>query len=290
MGLRVRALAKLNLTLEVLNKRADGYHELRTVFQTISIGDTLDVDFTPARKTVLELESSIEIPNNLVLRAAGAVLDAMRVKARVRFRLTKRIPMGGGLGGGSTDAAAVLMALPAMARRPLRLERLVEIGAQLGSDIPFFLIGGCALGLGRGTELYPLPDLPRVHGLLVAPPVHSSTAEAYQALNRTTEPLEGPDLARRMLLSDDWREHAVNDFEDAVFARHPELGKIRRKLERLGAKPARMTGSGAALFGIFDSTEDVTKARAALAEHPSYPFSFVGRKQYRAMWARRLAP
>jgi len=288
MGLRVRALAKINLTLEVLNKRADGYHELRTVFQTISIGDTLEVEFTPARKTAIELESSVDIPNNLVVRAAEAVLAAIRVKAQVRFKLTKRIPMGGGLGGGSTDAAAVLMALPVLANRPVPLERLMEVGAELGSDVPFFLIGGCALGLGRGTELYPLPDLPRAHGLLVTPEVHSSTADAYKALHRTADAPVRPNLTRKMLLAGDWRAHAMNDFEDAVFAQHPELAGIRRKLVKLGAKPARMTGSGAAIFGIFDDRQLAMKAREALGGYDSNAFSFVGRRQYQAIWAKQL--
>ncbi len=220
--------------------------------------------------------------------AAEAVLAAIRVKAHVRFKLTKRIPMGGGLGGGSTDAAAVLMAIPALANRPVPLERLIEIGAQLGSDIPFFLIGGCALGLGRGTELYPLPDLPRAHGLLVTPAVHSSTAEAYKALNRTMEAPLRPDLTRKMLLAADWRTCAMNDFEDAVFAQHPELAAIQRKLAKIGANPARMTGSGAAVFGIFESRELAMEAREALAAYESQLFSFVGRQQYRAMWAKRL--
>jgi 4-diphosphocytidyl-2-C-methyl-D-erythritol kinase len=288
MGLRVRALAKINLTLEVLNKRADGYHELRTVFQTISIGDTLEVEFTLARKTVIELESSVDIPDNLVVRAAEAVLAAIRVKAHVRFKLTKRIPMGGGLGGGSTDAAAVLMALPALANRSVPLERLMAIGAELGSDVPFFLVGGCALGLGRGTELYPLPDLPRAHGLLVTPPVHSSTVEGYKALHRTEEAPVRPNLTRKMLLAADWRARAMNDFEDVVFAQHPELKAIQRKLAQLGAKPALMTGSGAAVFGIFENRELVMKAREALGAYDSLPFSFVGGRQYRRMWGKQL--
>jgi 4-diphosphocytidyl-2-C-methyl-D-erythritol kinase len=288
MGLRVRALAKINLTLEVLNKRADGYHELRTVFQTISIGDTMEIEFSPARKTVIELESSVDIPNNLVVRAAEAVLAAIRVKAHVRFKLTKRIPMGGGLGGGSTDAAAVLMTLPALANRSVPLERLMEVGAELGSDVPFFLIGGCALGLGRGTELYPLPDLPRAHGLLVTPAVHSSTAEGYKALHRTEEAPVRPNLTRKMLLAADWRARAMNDFEDVVFAQHPELKAIQRKLAQLGAKPALMTGSGAAVFGIFENRELVMKAREALGAYDSLPFSFVGGRQYRRMWGKQL--
>ncbi len=178
----VRALAKVNLDLRVLGKRPDGYHELRTVFQTISLADNLDVSFTPARRTHVRV-SGCEIPNNLVERAASLCLDAMRVTGTVEFRLRKRIPMGAGLGGGSSDAAAVLIALPVLAGRRLETDALIRLAAQLGSDVGFFLLGGAAVGLGRGEELYPLPDFRPVCGVLIAPGVHSSTGEAYAALD-----------------------------------------------------------------------------------------------------------
>src|SRR5581483_2944805 len=155
---RLRSLAKINLGLHVLHKRADGYHELRTIFHTISLADTLDVEFTPGRGARIELESDIDVPpaDNLVTRAAQLLFDALKIRGQVRFRLTKRIPMGGGLGGGSGNAASVLLALPVLAGRRPSLDELAEYGAQLGSDVPFFLYGGASLGLGRGHELYPL--------------------------------------------------------------------------------------------------------------------------------------
>ncbi len=151
---RLRSLAKVNLDLRVLHKRADGFHELRTVFQTISLADTIDIEYEPARRTVLELDDPLAIPDNLILRAARAALDAMKVHARVRFRLQKRIPMGGGLGGGSSNAAAVLLALPVLAGRRIPFDRLLDLGGELGSDVPFFLTGGTAVAIGRGTEFY----------------------------------------------------------------------------------------------------------------------------------------
>src|SRR3954466_13387262 len=189
---RVRALAKINLDLRVLGKRADGYHELRTVFQTVSLADTLDLAFTPSRTTSIELEDAAEIPDNLVARAAQLVMDAMGKTGRVEMQLEKRIPMGAGLGGGSSDAAAVLLALPVLARRSLPLEQLCRIGEQLGSDVPFFLLGGTAVGIGRGTDLFPLPDGRPRAGVIVAPGIHVSTAGAYAALSRrlTTESQE----------------------------------------------------------------------------------------------------
>jgi hypothetical protein len=154
---RVRALAKLNLDLRVLGKRPDGYHELRTIFQTISLADSLEIAFTPGRKTVVELQDSLAIPDNLVTRAAHLAMEAMGAGGCVEIRLTKRIPMGAGLGGGSSDAAAVLLALPVLAGRKLDLAKLSELGQQLGSDVPFFLLGGTAVGIGRGTNSFPSP-------------------------------------------------------------------------------------------------------------------------------------
>src|SRR5215472_11809643 len=138
-SVKLKVLAKINLDIRVLHKRPDGFHELRTVFQTISLADSLQIDYQAARRTKLELDGNVNIPDNLILRAAQAVLDATKTHAHIRFRLEKRIPMGGGLGGGSSDAAAVLLALPVLARKaaPVR-----QIAADLGSDVPFFLEGG----------------------------------------------------------------------------------------------------------------------------------------------------
>src|SRR5262249_43571712 len=153
----LRALAKLNLDLRILHKRPDGFHELRTVFQTISLADIIKVSFTPGRKTEIALDDPLAIPDNLIVRAAKAVLDDTRTTGTVRLQLTKRIPMGGGLGGGSSDAAAILLALPVLiGKRP---PHLPQIAVSLGSDVPYFLEGGTALGLGRGEELYPLEEV-----------------------------------------------------------------------------------------------------------------------------------
>ena len=180
----VPCLAKLNLDLRVLHKRSDGFHEVRTVYQTISLEDTLEIQFRPSKSIEIELDSSVEIDDNIVLKAARAVLEYMDFNAAVRFKLNKAIPMGAGLGGGSSNGAAVLMALPALARRRLEIGELQRLASWLGSDVPFFLYGGTALGLGRGTELYPLTDLPPHTGIVVSTGIHVSTAQAYQDLGR----------------------------------------------------------------------------------------------------------
>lgn len=284
---RLKAFAKINLTLEVLNKRPDGYHNLRTVFQTISLADTLEIQFVRSRKTEIELDSSVDIANNLVIRAAHAVLDAMKSTAKIRFQLTKRIPMGGGLGGGSTDAAAVLLALPALAGRTLPLEDLLKIAERLGSDVPFFLSGGCALGLGCGADVTVLPDPDQVSGLLISPPVHVSTPEAFASLNRP-ETLPAGAMKPRLFDSKKWTEFCVNHFEESVFDRHPELGAIKQKLRKMGARPALMTGSGAAIFGMFDDPSGLASAAARFPGCIVHPFTFISRRRYQAIWRKQL--
>jgi 4-diphosphocytidyl-2-C-methyl-D-erythritol kinase len=283
--IRVPAYAKLNLGLRVLYRRPDGFHELRTVFQTISLADRLDVEFTPSRTTRIQIEGTREIVDNLVERACRLALDAMKVHAHVRFTLRKTIPMGAGLGGGSSDAAAVLLALPVLARKRLPAAALA---AQLGSDVPFFLHGGTALGLGRGEELYPLPDLPAARGLLVVPNVHSSTAEAYRDLSSTLTSI-GLQNKLDSFQREVWRAGVDrNDFEEVVFARHPELKRIKERLCRLGAKPAAMTGSGSAIFGIFADSEKLNRAQKSFPETTVFPISFLSRAQYRSAWRRAL--
>jgi 4-diphosphocytidyl-2-C-methyl-D-erythritol kinase len=301
---RVRSFAKINLDLRVLNKRADGYHELRTVFQTISLADTIHIEYTRSQRTHITVEGNLDIPDNLVVRAAEAVFDATRAAGTVKFNLRKRIPIGAGLGGGSSNAAAVLLALPALAGKRLPIEVLRSLAEQLGSDVPFFLHGGAALGIGRGTELYPLPDPPALPGVLVAPGVHVSTADAYRGLERalTTTTLDfdtgsfqsfvwglGEECPAR-----DWRTLASNDFEGAVFRKYPKLKNIKQELGRSGARPAMMTGSGSALFGLYDSSEECEKAVTAFQSRPSvrrcgiFRISLVSRRRYQSIWRRQL--
>ena len=304
---RVPSHAKLNLDLRVLHKRPDGYHEIRTVFQTISVHDTLEIAVEPAARTGITLDCNVEIPGNLVVTAARALLQRLRTSARVHFRLWKRIPMGGGLGGGSSNAAAVLLALPPLLGQRLRWDAALEIAAGLGSDVPFFLVGGTALGLGRGTELYPLADAPRSPGLLIAPGVHVSTAAAYADLARPaalTEPLLLRDINRFQRCV--WQlgvsgeggsgggvpEDFHNDFEAVVFRRHPRLRRLRAALEKAGARTARMTGSGSTLFGLFASAGERDRAAGAWdqgRDGAALPFTFVTRAQYGSIW-RGLGP
>lgn len=289
---RLRAFAKLNLSLRVLYKRPDTYHELRTVFQTVSLADELSIRFVKARQTSIRIDGAPHIPDNLVERAARLILEAMQIHADVHFDLKKHIPAGAGLGGGSTDAAAVLLALPVLAGKRVTVTELSSIAASLGSDVPFFLNGGTALGLGRGEELYPLPDRSARFVLLIAPNVHSSTAEAYRDLSQTLTlvPLQNKLDSFQQEVWQSGEAVPVNDFEEVVFARHPELRRIKDRLKRAGAVSALMTGSGSSVFGIFRDRADLLRAQKSLRDENSFAISFLSRLQYQAAWRRALKP
>jgi 4-diphosphocytidyl-2-C-methyl-D-erythritol kinase len=296
---RLRSLAKINLDLRVLGKRSDGFHELRTIFQTISLADTLHVELQRGR-TKFDLKSNLDIPGNIVLKAADILMKATRSTGRLSITLTKRIPLGGGLGGGSSNAAAILLALPVLLGKRVPLEKLTELGAELGSDVPFFLTGGTALGIGRGAEVYPLPHAPVHPGLLIAPGIHSSTAEAYRALQRkdlVEIPLSNVNSFQSFVFglqepATSPQPPAINDFETVVFHQHPQLKSIKGKLLKLGAWRAMMTGSGSALFGLFPSSESRDRAaewfRKEFNNYQVHPFAMVNRSRYQALWRRQL--
>jgi 4-diphosphocytidyl-2-C-methyl-D-erythritol kinase len=303
----VPSFAKLNLDLRVLHRRSDGFHELRTIFQTISLCDRLKIQFKRAKQTSIELDSTVELEDNIILKAARAVLEYMDVSAHVRFSLEKNIPIGAGLGGGSSNAATVLVSLPALAGKRLNGKVLQRLASWLGSDVPFFLYGGTALGLGRGTELYPLPDLDAHYGVVMPGGIHISTAEAYAGLGRPRL-LTDDGSVNDSLTSDDgfpilgefqavaWALASLplsevglqNDFEAAVLAKHPALVKMTQQLRRHGANPVRMSGSGSAFFGL---TENLAQAKEIARDlSGAIPIKFVTRRDYRNQWADALGP
>jgi len=294
---RVRALAKINLDLRVLNRRPDGFHELRTVFQTVSLADTLEIAYRPCEGARVTVRSRPEIPDNLVERAARMVLEAAGLRGEVEISLRKRIPMGAGLAGGSSDAAAVLLALPVLAGARLEMESLIDLAGRLGSDVPFFLLGGRAVGLGRGCELYPLPEPRGGWALVLAPQLHVSTAEAYAALGRVLT-VEPPANMINSFQSWIWTQLAVpadgpvtgrNDFEAVVAERYPVLASLRRKLRAAGTASVSLSGSGAALYGLFQTRKQADRARRAFGDEAQV-VSLVSRARYRGLWQRWLEP
>jgi 4-diphosphocytidyl-2-C-methyl-D-erythritol kinase len=302
---RIPALAKINLRLEILGKRPDGFHELRTIFQTISLKDELRLKSTP--KPAIELQvlgndslSKEPVERNLVYRAVDALRRELRIGAGVAIELRKSIPAGRGLGGGSSDAAAAMIGYLRLGKTQLPRERLFELAAALGADVPFFLEGGSALGIGKGDEIYPLPDIPKRHLLVVSPKaIHVPTPDAYRWLNspelnsQLNHSLRGPQLTnsdgthkllRFCALSWSLQDSPLlNDFEDAVFQRHPRLAEIKRDLLKNGATEALLAGSGSAVIGVFPSPAKARRAAVGFPLDQTFVCETVSRDSYRRL-------
>ncbi len=262
------APAKVNLFLRVLRRRGDGFHELETLFQAVGLSDLVVVT-RMGDELVLEVEGPDLGPTerNLAFRAARAFLEAAGERAGIHIHLTKRIPAGAGLGGGSSDAAAVLRCLAELFPDAARNLDLGRIAVGLGSDVPFFLgRSTLALGRGRGELLEALPALEERPVVLVLPPVHVPTGPAYGALAVQREAGFGPPEVERRLgprLPGSWDDIAVrahNDFEMVVPLLHPEVARALAALSGTGGRPTLLSGSGAACFGVYP---DPTSARAA---------------------------
>lgn len=278
--LSVKCYAKINLGLRVLGKRADGYHELRTVFQTVALHDLLEVCLEKGSGVVLECDAAeLSGSGNLAVRAAAAMVEELRLRRRVRLILRKKIPWGAGLGGGSSDAAAALRAVAQLSGKRVPLDRLLKLGAALGADVPYFLLGGTALGLGRGTEVYALSDFtggPRRHVVLAFPGVSVNTAAAYADLDRRDASLTGPSETDKIFsfCTSVWGRQGSrlkNDFETVVFSAYPQVARLKRLLTRAGASPALLSGSGSAVYGLFDSRSQADRAvQSVKARHPEW--------------------
>jgi len=288
-SVRVPAYAKVNLCLDIVRRRADGYHELRTIFQAISLHDTIElevqrspgIDLRIAGNSTLAAEPGSD---NLVYRAIHELMRELGVRRGVRAVLTKRIPVGRGLGGGSSDASAALVGLLRLTGKSIEIAHLTQIAAGLGADVPFFLLGGRAVGIGRGDEIYPLPDLPRSSLLVVSPHnIAVPTREAYQWLPEQLT--KGPDATKLMrFCALCWSPQGAaltNDFEVAVFPRYPRLAAIKRELLRQGAAGASLAGSGSAVFGIFQNPAMARRAARAFPKDQVFTCSTLSRVEYR---------
>jgi 4-diphosphocytidyl-2-C-methyl-D-erythritol kinase len=283
-SIRLPAFAKINLRLHVLGKRPDGYHELRTIFQTISLHDTLTLSQTSSRDIVLETNDAAlpTGPENLAYRALDFFRAETGIRGGIRVHLEKRIPVARGLGGGSSDAAAALIGALRLTKKKLPLARLVEISASLGADVPFFLFGGRAVAVNRGDEIYPLPDAPKRAILVVSPKgIGVSTKEGYEWVSQelTNQP-KPPNIWGFCALC--WSRSGAlsNDFEKPVFDRHPRLGEIRAALLKRGAADAALAGSGSAVFGVFQNPAQARRAARAFPEDSVFLAETLSRERY----------
>jgi 4-diphosphocytidyl-2-C-methyl-D-erythritol kinase len=289
--LTIPAFAKINWSLRVLGKRDDGYHEIDTVLQTVSLHDTITFERTNDDGIRLWCDDR-SIPadeSNLVWRALVALRERYSLSGGLKIRLEKRIPSEAGLGGGSSDAAITLLALAHFRQIQTPADSLVKITESLGSDVPFFFHGGTARATGRGNVIEPLEDSPQKHLLVIKPNASISTAKAYRTLNRAaltssdSKPILFRSQASNVSASID-PDVLQNDFEPVVLKQEVEIQRAKNALLNSGARAAMLSGSGSAVFGIFENQDAQERAIQAIeleAGWRAFPCKTVGRNDYR---------
>lgn len=276
------ALAKVNLTLDVLGKREDGYHDLQSVMQTVSIRDDIEIDVGTGSPWTLtcDKEGIPQDETNLAWKAAKIFCETAKVDPDgLAIRITKRIPAQAGLGGGSADAGAVLRALNRHYGEPFSVYALCEVGALVGSDVPFCTLCGTAMAEGRGERLRKLPDIPECFFVVCKPDFSVSTPELYRVLDEKAIAKRPDNRAmENAILTGDLgaiAENLCNVFDPVVTAEHLELNYIKSIMNTYGAVGSQMTGSGSAVFGIFESFEFAAVACNMLKDN--YPQIFIGK-------------
>ncbi len=264
----IKAKAKINIGLNVIRKRDDGYHDLETFFYPLAnLYDIIEIE--KSDKFTIDVNPPIDLPtkDNLIFRAVKHLEKITGEKINVKIKLKKNIPIGGGLGGGSSDAAATLKAVNLLFKLNLPTKELKKIALLLGSDVPFFIEEKPAFGFSRGEVLeyfslsvdYPI--------LLVNPQIHISTSETFSKIKPGPAPISIKEILQQYPAPSDWRGKIKNDFEEVIFPRYPLLQKIKENLYESGAVFALMSGTGSTLYGIFESRNDALKAKEIFSEN-----------------------
>lgn len=268
--IRLKAYGKINLGLDVVGKREDGYHEVRMIMQTVKIFDKIYMEKTKKNNVTLETNLAY-LPvndNNLMIKAAKLLIEEFGLTEGLQMKLNKFIPVSAGMAGGSTDAAAVLFGMNRLFGLNLTLEELMERGVKIGADVPYCLMRGTALSEGIGEKLTRLPRVPACHILLAKPAVNVSTREVYQNL-RLDEKMQHPDIHGLMegIRCQDIHQMADkmgNVLETVTISMHPVIQEIKDCMIKLGALNAMMSGSGPTVFGLFEDGERALQARDSL--------------------------
>jgi 4-diphosphocytidyl-2-C-methyl-D-erythritol kinase len=262
-----RSPAKINLCLHVLGRLDSGFHALAMAMQRVDLYDTVHIKLTGGVGIKVEC-SEVELPEgdeNIAAKAARALLSLTGLEAGVDIRIEKRIPVAAGLGGGSSNAATVLLGLNEMLGKKIGMAKLMQLGGELGADVPFFIFQKPAWATGTGTTLEPLPVLPKVAYLLINPGITVSTADVYRSLQLT----KGGELANLPRFSvktkDDLCDALYNDLESVTLPRFPVIAEIKQRLLAEGALGALMSGSGATVFGVFGDFAAASRAAKVLA-------------------------
>ena len=267
----LKAHAKINLHLEVLGKRSDGFHDLVSVFAPISLADELLMQRIPDKKECKVLSPLAELPvENTITRAYEEFKNFTGISEGVSVRILKRIPEGAGLGGGSSDAASVLLGLNDMFSADLKEEDLRAIALKIGSDVPFFLENGAAVVRGRGEEIKRVSLFSDYFGILIYPGIKSATPRAYSLLGRKESEIRKPAFDPELFCGKDCREWPFfNSFEDVLFNEYPAIKKAKLDLLTYGADFALMSGAGSSVFGLFKDEKTAENAYSKLfAEYP----------------------
>ena len=289
MRFSLPSFAKINWTLRILGKREDGYHELFTVFQTVSLCDRLMFSTANGLRLTSNQPRMPVDGRNLVVKAAEALNRHVGGGFGASIHLRKHIPSPGGLGGGSSNAAVALIGLRRLWNVDVSDKMLASIAAEVGSDAAFFMTGGTAIGTGRGEDIEPVDDINASALLVVRPGVRVRTREAFANINApvlTSEALERILSVSRTDAGqlDPLRSELTNDFERSVFARFPEIERVKKTLVDLGASNAALSGSGASVFAIFDKQETRQAAQKALdleSTWRKFAVSTISRREYR---------
>jgi 4-diphosphocytidyl-2-C-methyl-D-erythritol kinase len=269
--LHLKSFGKINWTLRILGRRSDGYHEIETILQTVSLHDDLTFECREDGQIILHADSP-DIPRddtNLIIQAANALRDFATIRSGVDVHLQKRIPAQGGLGGASSNAAVTLLTLNQLWQTNLNLSELESIGRHLGSDVSFFFTGGTARATGTGSTISPLEDADKRYLLIVTPNARVSTPAAYAALKFASLTTTGSTTIlsssfAEPILSDSHQWALNNDFEGVIFEIEPEIKQVKTALLEAGAQGGLLAGSGSSVFGIFESKETRERALADL--------------------------
>ncbi|MGL4362351.1 MAG: 4-(cytidine 5'-diphospho)-2-C-methyl-D-erythritol kinase [Cellulosilyticaceae bacterium] len=262
----LKARGKINLTLDVIGKRPNGYHDLRMIMQTINLFDTIHIQKTktPGIKIYNNIAWLPKDDRNITYKAAQLFLETLGIESGLVISITKRIPVAAGLAGGSSDAAAVLIGLNKMFKAHLSRKKLMEMGLHLGADVPFCIMRGTVLAEGIGEKLTPLRQFPYTHILLAKPNISVSTASVYKALNvndikihpKTDEIIAAIQSQRRSFVV----ENMANVLEEVTIPMHPEIDQIKEDMKKFGAVGSMMSGSGPTVFGVFANKEKAYEA------------------------------
>lgn len=266
-SLTLPAPAKINYLLDVIGKRPDGYHDLRMIMQRINLCDaiTLTLTNTPDISVVCNSKGAPDGPGNIAWKAAMMMLDISQSGNGINIQITKNIPVAAGLGGGSSDAASVLMGINDLLKLGLTEQQLMAVGSKLGADVPFFIFKKTALAEGIGEKLTPIPEMPKCWILLVNPGIHVSTAWVYRSLQLTKRD-ELNILPKFFESIEDVVSILSNDLESVTIPVFPVIADIKTRLKALGAAGSMMSGSGPTVFGIFNSFDAAEAARRAVAK------------------------